>query len=518
MKILLLIVIIFCAWTVTYGQTQVTFQKTYGEGTGNCVQQTKEGGFIIAGTAGGSIITLCKTDSNGTLQWSKSFAAGNSADACYAVQETKDGGFILTGTTTLGAGSYDVLLLKTTSNGTFQWVKSFGGSSDDYGNSVQQTNDSGFIITGKTSSFGAGGYDVYLVKTAADGNLQWAKTYGGTNWESGMSVKQTSDDGFIITGNTNSYGAGTNDVYLIKTAADGTLQWDKTFGGTNVDYGNSVQITNDDGFIITGMTGSFGAGSEDVYLLKTASDGTLLWTKTFGNTGNEWGFSVKQTNDSGFIIVGQTGLNPTGASVYLLKSSSDGTLQWSKTYAGSMYAEIGYCVQQTNDGGYIISGSTVSFASSGSYVYLIKTNSTGNSSCNESSPNTVEGSGGVQGMGGGVQGAGGFVNTPFTQTSFGGNEITLCTTVGINELPRKYLVNISPNPFSSLTTLYTDKILKDAILIIYNAYGQQVKQIKNISGQTITLGRDNLPSGLYFIRLIQENKTFISDKLVITDN
>jgi hypothetical protein len=157
------------------------------------------------------------------------------------------------------------------------WTKTYGGNSGDYGNSVQQTTDGGFIIAGYTYSYGAGYSDVYLIKTDGLGNQQWYRTFGRQWDDYGYSVQQTTDGGFIIAGRTSSYGAANYDVYLIKTDGLGNQQWYRTFGGNNYDCGYSVQQTTDGGFIIAGSTGSYGAGSDDVYLIKTDGLGNQQW-------------------------------------------------------------------------------------------------------------------------------------------------------------------------------------------------------------------------------------------------
>jgi predicted secreted protein len=153
-----------------------------------------------------------------------------------------------------------------------EWDTTYGGDEDDYGYSVQQTSDGGFIIAGWTYSYGAGGADVYLIKADSAGNMEWDTTYGGIYTDIGPSVQQTSDGGFIIAGYTNSYGAGGKDVYLIKADSTGNMEWDTTYGGTVNDFGLPVQQTSDGGFIVAGWTESYGAGEADVYLIKTEQE------------------------------------------------------------------------------------------------------------------------------------------------------------------------------------------------------------------------------------------------------
>jgi len=361
-------------WTRTFGGSNID--------VGYSVQQTADSGYIITGytrsygTMSGRNVWLIKTDIDGNEQWNNTFG-GNDDEEGSSVQQTGDGGYIIAGyTKSYGSGGTDVYIVKTDSTGTQLWSKTFGGASDDEAYSVQQTSDGGYIIAGATSSFGAGSRDAWLLKTDPSGNLLWQKTQGGMSSDGARSIQQTADGGFILTGWTYSFGPGLiGNAWLVKTDSLGNQQWNNYFGGSDADRGYSVQQTADGGYIVTGYSASFGAGLEDMLLIKTDNLGTEEWMKTFGGSGRDYGNSVQQTADGGFIVVGYTlSFGAGGDDVYLVKTDMNGNEEWSNTYGG-IYSDVGYCVRQTNDEGYIITGHTLSFGAGIHDVWLIKLNS-----------------------------------------------------------------------------------------------------------------------------------------------
>jgi uncharacterized delta-60 repeat protein len=357
--------------------------RTYGGGNydeARSVQQTADGGYIAAGCtysfgAGAYDFYLLKTDSLGDTLWTRTYGR-HDWEWAYSVRQTSDGGYAVAGYThSLCAGSYDFYLVKTNSQGDTLWTRTYGESGDDVAYSIQQTADGGYVVAGHTSSFGAGSYDFYLVKTDSLGDTVWTRTYGGSNYDYARSVQQTGDGGYIVAGYTMSFGAGTPtyaNFYLVKTNSEGNALWTHAYGGVYDDRAYSVQQTSEGGYIVAGYTQSFGAGYHDFYLVMTDSLGDTLWTRTYGGSSDEEAYSVQQTSEGGYIVAGYTQSFGAGYhDFYLVKTNSQGDTLWTRTYGGSNYDEA-YSVQQTADGGYIVAGYGRSFGGDGDF-YLVKT-------------------------------------------------------------------------------------------------------------------------------------------------
>jgi len=365
-------------------EPELEWSKTFGDSTwryGNSVQQTTDGGYITAGSSsvilnGEHDIILIKTDSNGIVTWNKTFG-GSRDEKANSVQQTSDGGYIIAGTTrsfSVVEGVTDLYLIKTDPSGVELWTSTFGGSDWEYGGFVQQTSDGGYILAGATRSFGAGGEDLYLIKTDSNGVEIWSKTFGGSQHEWESTVKQTTDGGYILAGTTETYGAGSYDAYLVKTDSNGDEIWSNTFGGSNVDRARSVLQASDGGYILLGWTSSFGAGKSDVYMVKTDSNGNELWSRTFGGSAGDVGYSVSQITGGGYIIAGGTSSFhiPSRNGAYFIKTDREGNVVWETAVGSSEYVDVAYSVQQTSDGGYIATGYRNYQESIGYVLYLLK--------------------------------------------------------------------------------------------------------------------------------------------------
>jgi hypothetical protein len=323
-----LIFILLCVCSF-YSSAQIMFQRTYGIGTyneGRSVKQTLDGGYIIAGTV---------------------------SDA--------------------GSGGPDVYLLKVDQFGNPQWNKLFGGSNIDRGYAVEQLSDSGYAVAGYTNSYGSGGYDGYLVRTDKNGDSLWTKTYGTANWDFIYSLKKTSDNGFVLAGNSYGNLSGSSEAWVLKADSSGVVEWSKQLAIPLESFLNTIIETPENDFVAVGYNTGGINGSEDILVLKVNSAGDSLWTHSFGNTGNDVGTAVDLTGDGNYMVGGTIENTATNfGDYYMLKINTSGSEQWHQEFISSA-GDFLYSIRQLNNGGYVTCGLTNGAGGGNGDVSLILT-------------------------------------------------------------------------------------------------------------------------------------------------
>ncbi|MHA2272257.1 MAG: hypothetical protein ACXACI_10365 [Candidatus Hodarchaeales archaeon] len=303
-------------------------------------------------------------------EWTTTFG-GTADEGALSIIQTTDEGFALAGwTRSYGAGGQDFWLIKADTNRQTEWNNTFGGTSDDWALSIIQTADGGFALAGITKSYGAGDQDFWLVKTDTNGQHEWNITFGGAANDVFRSVTQTVDGGFALLGGTWSYGAGDQDIWLVKTDANGQPEWNETYGGVGAQRGLSVIQTPDGDYAISG--GSM--------LIKTDNNGQHEWNTTLGVIGHDFLNVIIQTSDGGFALAGGSDIQGAGEYDFLLiKTDANGQPEWDRTYGGTADDGSNWddLLVQTADGGFAFGGWTESYGAGGKDVWLIRTDSTG---------------------------------------------------------------------------------------------------------------------------------------------
>ena len=375
-----LLLFLTCLLTSVFVYSQITFQKFYsytGSETAYSVLQMSDGGYIASGECGSQTGTgfVFRTNEYGDTIWKKNLG-GNLGMRFFNMKRTSDNCFVLCGYSDLGPGEYSALLVKINSNGEILWQKGYGGVAEDGAKDVIQTYDGGYAVTGYTMSFGQATFTGYFIKTDSNGDTLWTRTYEQSSFYNCLgSLIQLTDSGYIISGISEN---PSDDIYLIRTDKHGDTLWTKTIGGSGDDGVSFVQMTSDGGFLLCGGTTSYGAGGRDVYIIKINSNGQVLWSKTIGGSNDDSGGGIP-TSDGGYAIWGTTqSFGAGGYDGYLIKLNSNCDTLWTKTF-GSDWNDFGNSIQETFDGGFILSGWSNNWDFSGSIekAYLIKTDANG---------------------------------------------------------------------------------------------------------------------------------------------
>ena len=290
------------------------------------------------------------------IEWSKSYG-GSDIDEGWFVLATEDGGCAALGNTdSFSNSSSNIWMIKVDESGNELWNKSYGGTGWKQGKAIIETNNNGYAIVGSTLSYSLDGSnsDVWFIRVDESGKELWNKSYGGNGWDEGKSIINTSENGFMIVGSTNSFGAKGSDKWLIRVDESGNELWNKSYGGNGWDEGRFIDKGNNGSYIISGTTESFGEGKNDIWLIKIDSFGNEIWNKTFGCLNNDLSNQVMRIKD-GYVLVGHTELgsqNEWGGIV--IKTDENGDKIWETTVSQNVSAGISSI--ETDENGYIAIG------------------------------------------------------------------------------------------------------------------------------------------------------------------
>ena len=367
LNILLVAIFLLLLSSISSGQ-EIIWNHTYESERSNSlfdVRQTSDGGYIAVGNieTSGSYsrqLLMIRTDDLGNAVWTKTYG-GYGTEQGLSVKQTPDGGYVVVGNTTSYGSAFQVYLLRTNSQGDTLWAKTYGGSDFDVGISVDLTADGGFVIAGWTYSYGAGNSDVYLIKTDFLGEVEWTKTYGGVGEDMAIYVEQTLDGGYVVAGWTKSFSGMANcNMFLIKTDSLGDTLWTRAYFPylANTAYAYSCQQTSDSGYVLTGYSIDSNNGLCYTYLVKTDARGDSLWTRTYLGAYLSWGESVKQTPDGGYVVVGLIELPEYNYEnrMFIFKTTAEGDTEWTKLMRDDSLSSGGRAVALTSDGNYIVAG------------------------------------------------------------------------------------------------------------------------------------------------------------------
>ncbi|MEE8596757.1 MAG: hypothetical protein V3T09_02990, partial [bacterium] len=332
-------------WQKTYGGNEndsVSF-----------IQQTSDGGYIVADStdsfgAGESDIWFLKLSSAGDIEWQKTYG-GDKSDSASFIQQRDDGGYIVVGhTESFGAGGADIWILMISPAGNIEWQKAHGGSEDESANSFQQTSDGGYIVASRTESFDAGDNDFWILKLSSDRDIEWQKAYGESEGEGASSIQQTIDGGYIVAGSNNIYGEWGSiregNIWILKLSSTGAIEWKHAYEGSDPYSASSIQQTSDGGYIVASHVyiGDVPCRDSNSLILRLSSTGDIEWQKTYGGNYSEDEASfIQQTSDEGYIVAGHTGsFGAGGADIWILKLLPNGEINPLCAFIKSSNAEV----------------------------------------------------------------------------------------------------------------------------------------------------------------------------------
>jgi len=494
------------SFLLLWADDKANFVKAYG-GMGDdfaeYIQQTQDKGFIVTGTTnsaglGNLDILILKLTLTGQISWAKTYGTSN-PERAYYIEQTQDNGYVIAGKMDIGT-SRNGVILKTTEAGDIVWSKALIESGETYATCIRETQDNGFIVVAAVGNWPS--YYFWVTKLNSAGNVEWGKYYSmrGKN----RFVEQTQDGGFIVFGTTESHGAGDYDFGVLKLTATGDVSWAKTYGIIQSDQCWGGQQTQDGGFIVTGWT-RLGEGEYDCLILKLTPTGDVSWAKTYGDLWSESAPSIQETKDGGFIFAGQT--NSWGVALgaaLIIKTNVTGDISWARLFDGPN-DEVSYCIEQTQDSEFVVSGTTSSYGAGGYDCLVFKLGKTGNYPlyCDPIKPcSPVVYAQSLTGVAQTINSVdiAGVENTTLTTTDILLQEIDICPPIAVEEqktVPQNEFA-ILPNLAYGTIVVKLNNTVEEADIKIYDCGGRKVRQIKTT--QKITK-IDNLNTGIYFYKI-----------------
>lgn len=351
------------------------------------ILQTYDHGFLLAGHYGGGTRSclIIKLSAQGILEWQRVYDS-NTWSEISVIEQTKDGGYIIAGYIA-GYESGNALVFKLSFDGIVEWARSYDGISGDFADCIQQTKDGNYILMGQTGSDVP--KDLWVIKLTEKGDIEWQRSYGGLSYEgswpntgNGIStIQQTNDGGYIVATETQSFGAGWSDLWLLKLSPNGDIEWQRTYGGEESERllrnGPHVRQTDDGGYVLACYTLSFGAHFSDIWILKLTSAGDIEWQRLYGRDFGDGISSICIEEDNGYVVAGNTGKSSQGSTnFWLFKISKTGEIKWQRIYEFDNHQEL-RCMCSTDDDGYVMVGNIPSRFGQSRDALILKVSSMG---------------------------------------------------------------------------------------------------------------------------------------------
>lgn len=492
MRIRFVIILFFLSLNDDVSIAQISFQKFYDGFSGEAVSVAlvDSSGYLLIN---GKII---RTDLNGDTLWTKAYNFGTHVTGGI---QTSDGGYVICGYTIISNFNSDCFLSKMDSSGNLLWSKVYGDTNGSTVHSIIQTIDSGFVLAGSYTAGQGFDSDAYLIRTDKFGNQLWAKAIGSAGDEIANSVIQTDDGGFVFGGSASAFGILRDAFYLVKVNGSGHVLWSKIYDGWYGEGISSIRQISSGEFIILGYTSAIPTRPFVASIvLKADSAGNFMWSKYYSED-DVYLLSIEQTSDDGFIMTGLiSAANLQGNNVLLIKTDQEGDTIWTRSYGGTG-TEIAFSVKQSLDGGYIVGAISLSF---GNGMLLIKTDSIGNSYCNEyptsiilsdslmtqASVQSLEYSVGTE--------------TNFTPIEvFGTTVIPLCFTNENIEIPDEEFIKIFPNPGTGYFEIALRNKISSGHLQLFNSIGELISSSEVMNSDFFNIDLSSSHEGIYFVSL-----------------